>query len=603
MTHQYTIAAPGGSARVKQDFTVLNSYAWTPIAKEGNYTITVTARDLTHTTLRGTTSKSFVISTALISGAQAVHTTNNSMVALFSAPPCPASLSWRVVFFQEGSTVPKSATNDLKCDGSTTMNVLVAGMYANSQYSMFWQTRNGNTSVSVGKTLKFTTGGIPAGVSFPPTFAPAPTSPFPAPPANDPYPVVIEGIIAPGGNYTISATDVLGKPIWVLPYVASLFNRTAPGGEILYMQTPLVQTNPVTPNAWAQQLVVADLAGNQTQQTNASIMSEQLVAMGKHPITGFHHESIKLPNGGFLTLGNSEQLVTNANQCGTGPSGPNTCDVLGDTVMVLDNNLQLLWAWDVFKQGTYTTPLGTFNLLDTPAVLGETCAVNGSGCPPFFLAPTSNDWMHTNALQMTADGNILVAVRHIDQILKINYGNGTGDGHIMWRMGKGGDFALTTISTVGSTADPDFTTYPWFSHSHDAGFSFGDTLVNGVQILTLWDNGNTRIQNTDPNGHSRIQVYAVNEAALQMNLNTDIDSGYYSFALGTAQFLPNGNLWGDAGAVGPKAGPWAGYSVEADSTNGSILYVLQMASGGTRGPNSFLTYRTFRLPSLYAASF
>lgn len=360
-----------------------------------------------------------------------------------------------------------------------------------------------------------------------------------------------------------------GRPMWVLPYLASLFTRTGPGGEILLLQTPLVQTNPVTPNPWAQQMRVVDLAGNQIQQTNAAIMSEQLVRMGKHPITGFHHELIRLPTSDFLVLGNAEQVVTNANQCGTTNGVANTCDVLGDVVMVLDTNMQLKWAWDPFLQGTYTTSSGVANLIDTPAVLHETCVVNGQGCPPFFLRSTSNDWMHSNGLQLTADGNIIIGVRHLDQIIKINYGWGAGDGHIMWRLGRGGDFTLTTNSTVGASTDPDFITFPWFSHPHTASFAFGGGLINGVQILQLFDNGNTRHDAMNFNAHSRLQLYAVNEAARQINLNTDIDIGAYSFAVGTMQLLPDGNLWGDAGAVGPKPGPWAAFNVEADGNTGS----------------------------------
>ncbi len=584
--------------QVVQDFNVANTLAWVPSVKEGTYTIIVTARDLANTSQRASTAISYTIFPALNQGAQALHTTNNPMVALFSAPPCPTGLMMRVVFYQ---AVPNSrffATNNLNCDGVTSMNFLIAGMYANSTYNMFWQTLNGTTSVLVGALMQFTTGPLPPGVAFPSTVGPAPNSPSPTPPI-EPFPLVMEGFLPGQTPYTMAAVDLLGKPVWVLPYVGILLTRTDLGGKILFLQTPLVQTNPVTPNPWAQQLREVDLAGNQLLQTNASIVSEQLVAMGKHPITAFHHELIPLPGGKLLTLGAAELMVQNANQCGTTNNVPNTCDVIGDVVIVLDSNLQLLWAYDPFLQGTYSTPGGSANLLNNVAVLGETCVLNGPGCPPIFKASVANDWMHTNALQYTADGNIIMGVRHLDWILKINYGNGLGDGHIMWRLGRGGDFALTTNSTVGSGSDPDFASFPWFSHPHGTKFAFNDALIGGVQILICFDNGNTRIAQQDPNGHSRAQVYAVNEPARQVNLNTDIDLGAYSFALGSIQFTPNGNLWSDLGAIGPKPGPWSGQNVEASNGTGNILYILQLANGTS---SSFLTYRSWRLPSMYSPS-
>jgi hypothetical protein len=589
--------------QVRQDFNVVNTWSWTPSVKEGTYTVSVFARDLGNLSSSGSKSLTYQITPAVPGGAQGIRTTNDSMVALFSAPSCPTGQTMRVVFYATAAPSNKSATNDQKCDGTTTMNFLIAGMYAHTAYTMFWQTRDTNgTSISVGQTLSYVNGGLPAGIQFPNSVSTSPLSPSPTPPADNPrYPVVIAGFISPQGNsYTISAFDMYGTPIWALPYVASLFTRTGPGGEILLMQTPVVLTNPVRPDPWAQQVQIVDLAGNQIQQTNAAIMSEQLIARGKHPITGFHHELIHLPNGDFLTLGNAEQVVTNAHQCGSTNGVPNSCDVLGDIVMVLDGNLQLKWAWDAFTQGAYHTPSGTANLIDTPAVLNEKCALNGAGCPPFFQASQANDWMHTNSLQLTADGNIVLGVRHLDWTLKINYAGGAGDGHIIWRMGKGGDFSLTTNSTVGASGDPDFVTYPWYSHPHGTAFLFGGALIQGVEVLAVWDNGNTRVANVDATGHSRMQLYAVNEAARQMNLNTDIDVGAFAFAVGMIQLLPDGRLWGDAGIIGPRPGPWSSFNVEADNSTGAILYLLQMATGVA--PNSFITYRTFRLPSLYAQS-
>ena len=59
--------------------------------------------------------------------------------------------------------------------------------------------------------------------------------------------------------------------------------------------------------------------------------------------------------------------------------------------------------------------------------------------PAFTVA---NDWLHTNAIQGTADGNIIISERSQDWVLKINYANGKGDGSVIWHLGAGGDFTI-----------------------------------------------------------------------------------------------------------------------------------------------------------------
>ncbi len=601
---QFTANITSAPKEIKQDFDAENTFAWATGMKEGTYTIGVTARDVTNKSLRGYSAFAYAVTPALASGAQTVNATANPLVALFSAPACPAGGAMRVIFFQYvassglAGAQRRSATNRQPCDDVTSMNFYIAGMYANSTYVMFWQTVDkSGKQLAKGAPLHFKTGGLPAGLAVPSPIAAASSSPNLTDPDQQ-YPVILQGFVPTTTPYTTTATDLAGNVLWMLPYEAPLFTRAENGGKILFLETPLIEQS--NPDPYAQQFREVDLAGNQLLQTNAEIVSEQLAAMGKHPITAFSHELARLPSGGFMTIGVDERMITNGNQCGLTGGLPNTCDVLGDVVIVLDANLQVAWAWDAFDQGSYTDSTGTHQLVDQPAVLGETCTPNYAGCPAFYLAPVANDWTHSNSLQLTADGNIILSIRHLDWIVKLNYGGGAGDGHILWRMGPNGDFSLTTIHTQGTE---DLSVYPWFSHQHEPTFAFGDQLINGVQILEVFDDGNTRIADIDgvgdPNGHSRGQVYAVNEAALQANLNTNSDLGVYAFALGSAQILPNGNMFFDAGAIGPKPGPWYGLELETDP-NGIPVFILQIASGTQT--SSALTYRTFRMPNLYTAT-
>ena len=441
--------------------------------------------------------------------------------------------------------------------------------------------------------MQIPTGAIPPTISLPSPIFTAADSPNQTDPDQS-FPIILQGFTPGFGTaYNVAATDLAGNYLWYAPPVLDLISRTESGGKLFAIQTPAITQS--SPQPYAQQLLEIDLVGNQLINTNAEILSEQLVAHGKHAITSFSHEARRLPNGDILLIGAEERMIANANQCGSTGGVPNTCDVLGDEIIVLNANLQYKWSWDGFDNGTYTDSSGTHQLVDNKAVLGEVCSPNGGGCPAFYLAPTANDWTHSNSTTLTADGNIILSIRHLDWTIKVNYANGAGDGHIMWRMGPNGDFGLTTINTTGSTMD--LATFPWFSHQHDAQFAFNDQLIDGVQVFAVYDDGNTRIANVDPNGHSRGQIYAVNEPALQANLNVNADLLVYSFALGVAQVMPNGNYFFDSGIVAAtKSSPSYIQEAETDAL-GNVLFVLQVASGTTS--SHALAYRAFRMPNLY----
>ena len=166
-----------------------------------------------------------------------------------------------------------------------------------------------------------------------------------------------------------------------------------------------------------------DLAGHQVLQTNAARINEQLAAKGFRTLDDFNtHETRRLPNGNLLLLGSSD-VVSTQYQGGT---EQDPVDILGDLILVLDHNLQLVWAWDSF----------THEDLSRKATQGEICHHGDGGCPKFPDNFTqANDWLHTNSAQLTADGNIILSQRHQDYVLKVNYQNGQGDGSIIWKMG------------------------------------------------------------------------------------------------------------------------------------------------------------------------
>jgi len=105
-----------------------------------------------------------------------------------------------------------------------------------------------------------------------------------------------------------------------------------------------------------------------------------------------------------------------------------TIQVVGDGLIDLDQNWNPVWGWN------------SFDYLDVNRHL--------NGLP---------DWTHSNTIVYTADGNLLISMRHQSWVLKLDYENGTGSGNVLWRFGYQGDFALTQNGVT--VADPS----AWFS--------------------------------------------------------------------------------------------------------------------------------------------
>src|SRR5437763_644837 len=78
--YRFTLQRGVVTPQMRQDYSTLNGWSWTPTIKEGSYRITVFARDLANTANTGSKSLPYQITRALVSGAQAIRGTNNSMV-------------------------------------------------------------------------------------------------------------------------------------------------------------------------------------------------------------------------------------------------------------------------------------------------------------------------------------------------------------------------------------------------------------------------------------------------------------------------------------------------------------------------------------------
>ncbi len=442
--YQYSFGPSGGQMLVRRDFYIYKNFPWTPTDSEGAYDAQVIARNVS-TGVTGTATVIFNVSSRVTGGSPVVSPTNHPLVALYSMPPCPTGKSVRVRFKGPGDPIWQS-TQTKNCTGSSSLNFYVAGMRASTTYEIQHDLINGPFTTS-GPIFNFTTGAIPGNISFAGYSLPTSYSA----PNNTAYPIVL---LSPIGGIPY-ATGTGGHVVWYLtpPGVGlGYFVRPVDGGTFFAF---LFDGSSIPANRLLREY---DVAGNIVRETNTAAVSEQLKARGADPVTTFHHDAIRLPNGGTALLGSVEKVADQ----GQGP-----VDVLGDQVIVLDANMRVVWSWNEWDH------------LDIrrKAVLDEKCVQNAGGCPYLFNPGynVANDWTHSNGLTLTPDGNMLVSSRHQDWIMKIRYQGGTGDGTLLWRLGAEGDFR--TDASVPN---------PWFSHQHNP-----EVTPDGH--LTVFDNGNTRV--------------------------------------------------------------------------------------------------------------
>ncbi len=188
----------------------------------------------------------------------------------------------------------------------------------------------------------------------------------------------------------------------------------------------------------------------------------------------------------------------------------------------------------------------------------EHLEVTEGGADIDLQAADLNPW-HGNAIDIDHDGHLLVSFRNSDQIVKVN----AQTGEIIWRLG-------------GKKSSFTFVNDPFNGFSHQHGIR---RLANGNVIL--FDNGNLHSPPT-----SRAVEYHLDEPAKTATLVWEYrhEPSLYSFALGFAQRLSNGNTlicFGTAQRI-----------IEVDPA-GMKVWDLKIDE-----PNRFV-YRAFRIHSLY----
>jgi hypothetical protein len=244
----------------------------------------------------------------------------------------------------------------------------------------------------------------------------------------------------------------------------------------------------------------------------------------------------------------------------------------GDTIVVWDRN-----------KGTVETLVSLFDLLD-PRV-DRTPSSNwmhgqfwrGCHIPMLLTLPEGEeagieDWTHANSLWFGAEGNILMSIRHLDQIISISPDLKT----VQWRLGgPRSDFSFPDPSDR-------------FYHQHAAR-----ELPNGN--ILLFDNGDVR-----PEAEGGVYSRALE---LELDFETKEARKVWEYRhspdlladfVSNAQRLPNGNTLVVFG-VDPKTPDICCRTftlVEADR-EGNPVSVIEISSPGQK-----LLYRAYPLDSI-----
>ncbi|HTI14667.1 MAG TPA: aryl-sulfate sulfotransferase [Dictyobacter sp.] len=545
-----------GSIVALRDFSPRNTFMMTPL-DQGTYQVQVTIQHSYFSHVRASTVASYMFTSRVQGKRAVVSSTANPLVALYSAPACFHGSMY--VAFRQARATHWQHTGAQPCRSLRSLNFLVAGMLANTTYEMKHVTI-GSASMRISPSLFFTTGTPPKEVTFPgftQIQAPGPhsdttqnqlvhlLSPNPSRNAANPVATTLDGNVT---WYADQADLTNVWPVRVHPLPAT------PMGNVTFLFGTDDQP-PVGPVSSEDVFRTIDLAGNPLLETNIKDLNAQLVSRGNKIIYGFSHEAFPLPNGDIAVWGYREEIVHGQR-------------LLGDMLIVLNPFLRVVWTWDTFD---HLNP-------NRGPILGDTCVGSPSVLCPVPGYPNVVDWSHANAIAYSAtDGNLMVSLRNQAWVLKINYRNGRGNGAILWRLGKDGDFRLVPLHPN----DP----YPWFSYQHNSNYiDTNDTMVE------VFDDGNVRCTNA-PSGtcNSRGQVYQLNERTRVATQTFSSSVGVYASSQGTAQRLTNGNFNFTAGEV---TSPSPAYARDVELLpDGSITYVLQVNTP---------EYRAWRLSTLYS---
>lgn len=465
-----------------QDYTPEGQFEWTPL-QAGTYFVQIRVKDDT-----GEIAFGEALAEVPPQGNPTVTATDHPLVALYTYE-IPAGLTANVAYTCDScmDTIARTFETPLLEGTGAEVGVLLPGLRPESTYSVRHTLYDENGIVERGPELSITMGAIPVEL---------PTVSVLSPPVNPELNSLL-GINVLGNISVI--VDENAVPVWYAPNGESMIRPTGYGWAGFHGR---------------HEMRILDYTGQAVRSLTVESLNAQLAEIGFPPTITLHHEIRPLPRGQFAIYGLYERIITDL-------QGPGDVNVLADTVIVVDDQMRVVWTWDAFDHLDVSRAAQLNDIVE-----------DGDLGIDLQLGDQANDWTHMNSIDYDPkDGNLVLSVRHQSWVVKIAYEDGNGDGRVVWKLGEDGDFTI-------ESDDPN----PWFTYPHDA-----NVLPDGR--LAVYDNGNYRVT-TEGKGNSRGQVYILNETDLTATLDVNIDLGIYSFFLGSAAITPDGSYHFNSGAEG-----------------------------------------------------
>ncbi len=343
-------------------------------------------------------------------------------------------------------------------------------------------------------------------------------------------------------NYFSAAIDHTGKEIW----------NSGANNFVYYSSNPFG-------NIFGCNL----LSGAENNLPGMEISFQNEVIWEEPNDEFLHHDIIKLPNGNYLG-------IVETNSLGPIPVGGWTASFqnlgfqadgvsiefpwVGDKLVEWDKDTkEVIWTWSTFDH---------FSMLDYDQF--------GGTWTEAYLS-LHYDWTHVNAVIFDeSESAIYISTRHLSRITKIDYPSG----EIVWNLGHEMPSGQVNMGT-------------------EIGFSFQHSLqkLENGNILTF-DNGNLspEFRGTDQPISRAIEI-EINDNTASIAWSYDLPPNLFGFASGNAQKLENGNV-----LITTVGG--GGRSLEINSQGELIwegLYNLSLPDGAV--------YRAHRIPGLYPAAY
>ena len=353
-----------------------------------------------------------------------------------------------------------------------------------------------------------------------------------------------EGVTVFGAffNYFSAAIDHTGKEIW-----------NSGANNFVYYSS----------NTYGNVFGCSLLSGAENNLPGMEISFQNEIIWEEPNNEFLHHDIIKLPNGNYLG-------IVETNSLGPIPIGGWTASFqnlgfqadgvtiefpwVGDKLVEWDKDTkEVVWSWNTFDH---------FSMLDYDQF--------GGTWTEAYLS-LHYDWTHVNAVIFDeSESAIYISTRHLSRITKIDYPSG----NIIWNLGHEMPSGQVGLGT-------------------EIGFSFQHSLqkLDNGNILTF-DNGNLspEFRGTDQPISRAIEI-EINDNSASLFWSYDLSPDLFGFASGNAQKLENGNV-----LITTVGG--GGRSLEINSQGEVVwegLYNLSLPDGAV--------YRAHRIPGLYPAAY